>query len=114
MTEANWIADFPDGENFYQLLYGPNSGRANYSRFNLPAFNKLYEESRALSDSPERKRLYHDMAQLMHAYAPWVVRIHPLSADVWHPWLKNYKRHPVDFTTWRYLDIDQAAKKEAK
>ncbi len=114
MTEANWIADFPDGENFYQLLYGPNSGRANYSRFNLPAFNKLYEESRALSDSPERKRLYHDMAQLMHAYAPWVVRIHPLSADVWHPWLKNYKRHPVDFTTWRYLDIDQTAKMGAK
>ncbi|MES2069322.1 MAG: ABC transporter substrate-binding protein [Pseudomonadota bacterium] len=109
MTEANWIADFPDGENFYQLLYGPNSGRANYARFNLPAFNKLYEESRALSDSPQRQRLYHDMAQLMHAYTPWIVRIHPLSADVWQPWLKNYKRHPVDFTTWRYLDIDNTA-----
>ncbi|HTD06523.1 ABC transporter substrate-binding protein [Undibacterium sp.] len=114
MTEANWIADFPDGENFYQLLYGPNSGRANYSRFNLPAFNKLYEESRALSDSPERQRLYHDMAQLMHAYTPWIVRIHPLSADVWHPWLKNYKRHPVDFTTWRYLDVDNAEKAATK
>ncbi|GGC60933.1 ABC transporter substrate-binding protein [Undibacterium terreum] len=114
MTEANWIADFPDGENFYQLLYGPNSGRANYARFNLPAFNQLYEKSRTLSDSPERQRLYHDMAQLMHAYTPWIVRIHPLSADVWHPWLKDYKRHPVDFTTWRYLDVDNAAKAQAK
>ena len=26
MFETNWIADFPDGDNFYQLLYGPNSG----------------------------------------------------------------------------------------
>jgi hypothetical protein len=22
--------------------------------------------------------------------------------------LKNYKRHPVEFTFWRYLDIDPA------
>ncbi|MFZ6645083.1 ABC transporter substrate-binding protein [Undibacterium sp. TJN25] len=114
MTEANWIADFPDGENFYQLLYGPNSGRANYSRFNLPAFNQLYEQSRALSDSPQRQRLYHDMAQLMHAYTPWIVRIHPLSADLRQPWLKNYKRHPVDFTTWRYLDVDETARAAAR
>ncbi|WP_394780025.1 ABC transporter substrate-binding protein [Undibacterium sp.] len=114
MTEANWIADFPDGENFYQLLYGPNSGRANYSRFNLPAFNQLYEQSRALSDSPQRQKLYHDMAQLMHAYTPWIVRIHPLSADLWQPWLRNYKRHPVDFTTWRYLDVDETARAAAR
>ena len=105
MTEANWIADFPDGENFYQLLYGKNAGRANYSRFNLPAFNQLYEQSLTMSDSPERKALYQKMAWLMHAYNPWIPRIHPLSADIWHPWLLNYQRHPVDMTNWRYLDI---------
>jgi ABC-type transport system substrate-binding protein len=105
MTEANWIADFPDADNFYQLLYGPNSGRANYARFNLPAFNTLYEKSRSMPDTPERTRLYDEMAQLLHAYNPWVLRIHPLSADIWQPWLKNYLRHPVDFTNWRYLDL---------
>jgi ABC-type transport system substrate-binding protein len=105
MFETNWIADFPDGDNFYQLLYGPNSGRANYARFNLPAFNRLYEQARALSDSPQRRALYHDMAQLVHAYTPWVLLTHPISADLRQPWLKNYKRHPVEFTTWRYLDI---------
>ncbi len=107
MTEANWIADFPDGDNFYQLLYGANRGRANYARFNLPAFNTLYERSRKLADSPQRNALYHDMAQLVHGYTPWVLRIHPLSLDIWQPWLKNYQRHPVEFTGWRYLDIDK-------
>ncbi|MBC3885241.1 ABC transporter substrate-binding protein [Undibacterium griseum] len=105
MTEANWIADFPDGENFYQLLYGPNTGRANYARFNLPAFNQLYEQSRSMADSPERRRLYQQMALLMHAYNPWIPRIHPLSADVVQPWVRNYQHHPVEFTNWRYLDI---------
>ena len=105
MTEADWIADFPDGENFYQLLYGGNVGRANYARFDLPAFNQLYEQSQKLADSPERRRLYQQMALLVAAYNPWVLRTHPLSADVTQPWLQNYLRHPVNFTNWRYLDI---------
>lgn len=108
MFETNWIADFPDGDNFYQLLYGPNSGRANYARFNLPAFNERYLQARALSDSPERQKLYVEMNQLLHAYNPWVPLTHPISADLRHPWLKNYIRHPVELTTWRYLDLDPA------
>jgi ABC-type transport system substrate-binding protein len=105
MFETNWVADFPDGANFYQLLYGPNSGRANYARFNLPAFNQRYEQARLLSDSPRRQALYFDMAQLLHAYTPWVLLTHPISVDLTQPWLKNYKRHPVEFTAWRYLDV---------
>lgn len=108
MFESNWIADFPDGDNFYQLLYGPNAGRANYSRFNLPAYNQRYEQARRLTDGPDRQKLYFEMNQLIHAYNPWVPLTHVLSGDLRHPWLKNYKRHPVEFTTWRYLDVDVA------
>jgi ABC-type transport system substrate-binding protein len=110
MFESNWVADFPDGENFYQLLYGPNAGRANYSRFDLPAYNVRYEQARKLPDGPERNKLYFEMNQLIHAYNPWVPLTHVLSADIRQPWLKNYKRHPVDFTSWRYLDVDVEAR----
>ncbi|GJJ02391.1 heme-binding protein [Duganella rhizosphaerae] len=106
MFETNWVADFPDGENFYQLLYGPNSGRANYARFNLPAYNQRYEQSRSMGDSPQRTALYDEMAQLIHAYTPWVLLTHPISADLQQPWLKHYQRHPVELTNWRYLDVD--------
>ncbi|HAV36863.1 MAG TPA: heme-binding protein [Massilia sp.] len=108
MFESNWIADFPDGDNFYQLLYGPNAGRANYARFNLPAYNERYEQARQLTDGPRRQQLYFEMNQLIHAYNPWVPLTHVLSADLRHPWLKNYKRHPVEFTSWRYLDVNVA------
>jgi ABC-type transport system substrate-binding protein len=111
MFESNWIADFPDGDNFYQLLYGPNAGRANYARFNLPEYNQRYEKARALSDSPQRQQLYFEMNQLIHAYNPWVPLSHVISADITQPWLKNYKRHPVEFTSWRYLDVDLAERK---
>jgi ABC-type transport system substrate-binding protein len=106
MFETNWVADFPDGDNFYQLLYGPNAGRANYARFNLPAYNQRYEQARLMGDSPQRTALYDEMAQLIHAYTPWVLLTHPISADLQQPWLKHYRRHPVEFTNWRYLDVD--------
>jgi len=105
MFETNWVADFPDGDNFYQLLYGPNSGRANYARFNLPAYNQRYEQARVMADTPRRTALYDEMAQIIHAYTPWVLLTHPISADLQQPWLKNYRRHPVEFTNWRYLDV---------
>jgi len=109
MFETNWVADFPDGDNFYQLLYGGNVGRANYARFKLPAYDVRYEQARRMPDSPARTKLYGDMADLLHAYNPWVLLTHPISADIRQPWLKNYKRHPVEFTNWRYLDIDRSA-----
>ena len=108
MFETNWVADFPDGDNFYQLLYGPNAGRANYARFNLPAYNQRYEQARLLPDGPARQKLYLEMNQLIQAYNPWVPLTHVISADLRQPWLKNYKRHPVELTPWRYLDIDNA------
>lgn len=113
MFETNWVADFPDGENFYQLLYGPNAGRANYARFNLPAYNTRYEQARLLPDGPARQKLYFEMNQLIQAYNPWVPLTHVISADLRQSWLKNYKRHPVELTPWRYLDIDLAQRARA-
>ncbi|QBE63910.1 ABC transporter substrate-binding protein [Pseudoduganella lutea] len=106
MFETNWVADFPDGDNFWQLLYGGNVGRANYARFDLPAYNVRYEQAQRMADSPARTKLYNEMADLLHAYNPWVLLTHPISADIRQPWLKNYKRHPVEFTNWRYLDLE--------
>jgi hypothetical protein len=54
------------------------------------------------------------MAQILHAYNPLVLRLHPLSLDVLQPWLKNYKHHPVELTNWRYLEIDQEAHSAAR
>ena len=105
MAEANWIGDYPDGDNFYQLLWSGNRGGSNYAHFSLPLYDQLYLQSRSLGNTPERQVVYYQMNQLIHAYNPWVLRIHPLSVDIWQPWLRNYKRHPVMLTNWRYLDL---------
>ncbi|MDF3035082.1 MAG: hbpA [Paucimonas sp.] len=39
MWGSAWVADFPDGENFLQLLYGPNAGRGNHSCYQSAAYD---------------------------------------------------------------------------
>ncbi|MGE5169586.1 MAG: ABC transporter substrate-binding protein [Rudaea sp.] len=107
MRGDGWNADYPDAENFMQLLYGP-SGPENSARFNLPEFNRLYERARALPDSPERTQLFDRMTRLVIAYAPWRMTYHLLEDSVRHPWIGTYVPHPIRSQWWQYIDVDSA------
>ena len=48
MWQAAWTADYPDGENFMQLLYGPNTGQSNNGCYESKAFDAFYEKMLAL------------------------------------------------------------------
>ena len=113
MRLDGWQADYPDAENFFQLLYGPNAGQANYSRFALAQFDRMYEQTAAMPDSPERDALYRKMSKLVLVYAPWRLAVHRLQNHLIHPWVAGYKKHPFVQTHWRYLDIDVARREAA-
>jgi oligopeptide transport system substrate-binding protein len=114
MTSGSaWIADYPDAQNFLQLLYGPNSGQSNDSEFKLPEYDRLYEKSLALPDSPARNELYREMNRLLLAYAPWRLGVHRIFNHLQYPWVKGYKKHPILYTNFKYLDIDVAAQHAA-
>ncbi len=106
MRTDGWNADYPDAENFMQLLYGPNVGQENHARFDLPEFNRLYEAARRLPDSPERTALFDRMTELVLAYAPWRLMEHRIEDHLQQPWVRNYQPHPVRFVLWRYLDVE--------
>jgi len=114
MRGDGWNGDYPDAENFMQLLYGPNAGQANYARFNLPEFNKLYDEARALPDSPARTKLFSKMTELVVAYAPWRLTINDMEDTFAHPWARDYVPHPIRSQVWAYIDVDAAALAKAR
>ena len=109
-----WYADYPDGDNFLQLLYGPNSSpQSNAANFALPAYDRLYEQARRMPDSPERTRLYQQMTKLFLAYAPWRLGVHRLQTHLNQPWLLNYVKHPIMHQAWKYLDVDLEMQRKA-
>ena len=101
-----WIADYPDGENFLQLLWKGSFDQANYARFDLPEYNELYERAKTLPDGPERDALYARMVKLIAVYVPWMVETYKAYTVLMQPWLLNYKKHPFMIEPWKYLDID--------
>ena len=109
MWGVGWSAGAPDGDTFLALGYGPNRGQANHARFDLPAFNALYEKQRSLPDGPERQALMAEAAKLMVAYMPYKVHVHRIWTDLTHPWVLGYHRNVFVREFWKYVDIDTAA-----
>jgi ABC-type transport system substrate-binding protein len=108
MWGVAWGGVSPDGSYFLDLMYGPNKGQANHARFDLPAFNDLYERQRVLPDGPERDALIHRAKLLGVAYMPYKLTGHRMATDLMHPQLVGYRRHPFLRDFWRYVDIDTA------
>ena len=106
MWGLGWTAAVPDADAFFVMLYGPNGGQANHSRFNIPEFDRLYEQAKRLPDGPERNALYREMNRLFLVYAPWRLGVHRIYTDLSHPWTVGFKRHPVMRGWWKYVDID--------
>jgi ABC-type transport system substrate-binding protein len=75
MWGAAWIADYPDGDNFVQLLYGPNTGQSNNGCYESPAFDAFYRKSLAIPDSPERNRLFLEMSRQMEVDGAWSLHV---------------------------------------
>ena len=113
ISNVAWIADYPDAQNFLQLLYGPNTDISNDARFNLPEYNKLYSAALKLPDGPERNKLYREMNRVLTAYAPWAYGVQRLYSHFINPWVLGYKKHPILYTSFRFMDVDVAMQKAA-
>ena len=108
MWGVAWGGVSPDGSYFLDLLYGPNKGQANHARFDLPEFNRLYEEQRVLPDGPEREALIRRAKLLAVAYMPYKVTGHRVATDLLHANVTGYRRHPFLRDFFRYVDVEPA------
>lgn len=111
-----WNADYPDPENFFFLLYGPNGkvkhGGENAANYNSPVFNQLFEQMRNMDDSEQRFQIIQQLQDIIRKDAPWAFAFHPKSFSLYHSWYKNLKPNLMANNTLKYKWID--AKKRAE
>jgi oligopeptide transport system substrate-binding protein len=113
MFGLSWVADYPDAENFLQLFYSPNRPPGpNRTRYRNPAFDRLYEQTRVMQDSPERTELYQEMATLVMEDCPWIFHGQPMAYGLYQGWLRNYKRHDFPYSMSKYHRIDLEARRQ--
>ena len=100
------ISTTPDGYGFLGLLYGGFAGLSNLSRFKQPEYDRLYDQSRSMPDSPERTRLFGEMTRIVSAYSPWMLNAYRIENVAVYPWVIDYKYNPFQGHPWMYFDID--------
>ena len=107
---AAWIADYPDGDNFMQLLYGPNTGASNGGCAKIPEYDALYARTARMPPGPERDKLYQEMTRIAETYAPWRLTISRYRNQLIQPRVEGYRKHPILHAQWQYLDVAPNAK----
>ncbi|MFH1086562.1 MAG: ABC transporter substrate-binding protein, partial [Chloroflexota bacterium] len=89
MFSSGWIADYPDSQNFLDLLFHSQSSQ-NHSGYGNPEVDRLLEQARVEADPAQRTALYRQAEQLIIQDAPWIPLTHGVSFALVKPGVQGY------------------------
>jgi len=98
-----WIADYPDPENFLDVLFHSKSNN-NQSEYNNGQLDILLERARVELDESARFELYHQAEEIIVYDAPWVPLWHSNGGSVLiKPNVNDYFLFPLVIPKYRYV-----------
>jgi peptide/nickel transport system substrate-binding protein len=113
-----WNADYPDPENFFFLLYGPNSkidhSGENASNYKNAEFDKLFNQMKSMNNSPERQIVINKMVEIARKDAPWLWGFHPVGFSLHHAWYHNAKPNLMANNTLKYKRIEPVIRSDKR
>lgn len=112
MFYYGWNADYPDPENFFFLLHGPQGkvkfGGENASNYSNPEFDRLFEQMKNMENGPVRQAIIDRMLEILRRDSPWLWGYHPRNYVLQHGWLHNIKPNIMANNKLKYWRVDSA------
>jgi oligopeptide transport system substrate-binding protein len=102
---GSWIADYPDAENYLSVFFSHNPAPPNYTRYNNPAFDKLYKKALEEKNDSLRYILYHKADQLMMNDAVVVPLWYDMVIRIVQPYVKNFTPNNLNLLELRNVQI---------
>jgi oligopeptide transport system substrate-binding protein len=103
----------PDAQDslseFYSKFWAPGVNHFNYKN---PEFDKLYEQTEVMMDSPERTKLYQKMELIVLEDCPAAFLDHRVGYVLVHDWYKNYHPHIFGYGLSKYQRVDMKKRAE--
>ncbi len=103
---SGWCADYPDPENFLDVLFHSRSTQ-NLSAYNNPKVDARLQDARIEADVNERMAQYGQIEQLIVADAPVIFLSHGMSAVLVKPHLQNYVETPIGIAQWHLVELNR-------
>ncbi|MGK5082947.1 ABC transporter substrate-binding protein [Bdellovibrionota bacterium FG-1] len=109
---GGWSMDYPDGENVFQLMYGPNkSPGPNDTNYDNPEMNKLYEQIAVTEPGPTRAATIEKIDEILQEDCPWAYGYYEATYMLTQPWILNYRVADIIQNKYKYLQVNREIKK---
>jgi ABC-type transport system substrate-binding protein len=113
-----WNADYPDPENFFFLLYGPNAktlfGGENAGNYQNIEFDYLFKQMSNMENNQSRQKIIKKMQEIIRHDSPWIFGLHPKSFSLYHQWYQNLKPNLMANNKLKYLRINAVQREQAR
>ena len=104
--EMGWIADYPDAENFLDLLFHCGSGE-NYTGYCNSSVDAVLEEARVTSDVDTRLDIYHAAEQAIVQDAPCLPLWFGQNYYLVKPYVKGFDPAPTIISSLKDVWIER-------
>jgi oligopeptide transport system substrate-binding protein len=104
---SGWCADYPDPENFADVLFHTGSSQ-NLSNYSNAALDAMLERARSLQDTTERIALYQEIEQIIVDDMPVAFLVHDSSPTylLMKPYVQGYQTTPIGIAQLMNVWID--------
>ena len=102
---GSWIADYPDAENYLSVFYSKNPAPPNYTRYQNPAFDELFEKAIRENNDSLRYILYRQADQLMINDAPVVPLWYDEVVHLVQPNVKGFQPNALNLLELRKVKL---------
>lgn len=109
-----WIADYPDPENFLNLMYGalvPTDEKPspiNHTRYRNPEFDRIFAQAITTTDRAARLKLYRQAEQIGMDDAPMMIVFYDEDYRLLAPYVEDYHNNAMDRRTYEYIWLNPA------
>ncbi len=108
LVEYGWCADYPDPENFLDLLYHTEND-FNVAGYSNPEIDRLLEKARTEQDTAERLKDYTQAETLLLEDYATIPIMHNVTYSLVNPRLKGYVEAPMGVLVIPWVTIDNNA-----
>ena len=105
LISGGWCADYPDPENFADVLFHSGSSQNN-GGYSNPQLNALLEQARVEQDVTRRIAMYQQAEQILVEDAAALWTTHSFSYELVKPYVKGYVFTPIDIPIQRYMWLE--------
>jgi ABC-type oligopeptide transport system substrate-binding subunit len=94
LSSQGWCADYPDPENFIDVLFH-SGAEYNDGHYSNPELDKVLESARTEQNTESRIKLYQQAEQMLLDDLPAIFTIHGISYVLVKPYIHGFILSPI-------------------